>query len=178
MSTTDARPGDRLQPPAAPSVVADALLRWAHREGATAHALVRLRGVRHDQHPDPAGLRVAVVASQLRDNPPGYDILGDFDGLANAVSSHLIGPAIDRAAISWYAHHGPFSSYDPTGPDTLTRVTLSWDGTRYLRPGLDDEQLLTPAETAACVEQLGLVPVEQVLAAQRWDLPGPRRPGL
>lgn len=188
MSTTDARtgPGPAAAPP---SVVLDALLAWPHRDGAAVHALIRVRGTLDPDRPGPerpdpgssgphlgpGALRWTVVASQLRDNPPGYDILGDLAGLATAVCAQLIGPAIDRAQIDWYAHHGQFSSYDPTGPQTLTRVPLRWDGTIYLPHALVDEQLLDPAATDEALTAWSLDPVDEVLTAQHWALPDPRR---
>lgn len=171
MSTTDTRSVGPTRPePLAPSVVLDALLTWDHRDGAPVRALIRVRGL----ETQPGALQVTVVASQLRDNPPGLDVLADVAGLANAVCNRLIGPAVDRSAIAWYAHHGSFSSYDPTGPDTLTRVHPRWDGATFHAPDLDDEQLLDTEHADALTQALALSAVDEVLAAQHWSVPGPR----
>jgi hypothetical protein len=86
-------------------------------------------------------------------------------------------------AVTWYAHHGEFSTYDDAGPATLTRIDLRWDGQRYV----DDvraHHLLSPEETAEFTRNLLLEPVEQVLANWSWEgltptsLPQPRRGGL
>lgn len=69
----------------------------------------------------------AIVLSELAQNPDSLGISGDFPAAAAAAWA-LLAPhhaGISPAGTAWYAHHGPFSSYDPTGPETLTEVTLS-----------------------------------------------------
>lgn len=60
----------------------------------------------------------------VRDNPDSLGISGDFPAAATAawavLAPHPRGGS--PAQTSWYAHHGSFSSYDPTGPETLTKA--------------------------------------------------------
>jgi hypothetical protein len=65
--------------------------------------------------------------------------------------------------VAWIAHHGPFSSYDPAGPETITEIALAFDGQRYHDDG-SRHRLLTDMEVSQQVVPLELWPVEQVLA--------------
>lgn len=171
MSATDPQPepgtalGAAAQRSVAEAVVlrvaTDSILHWRHRHGELAACLVRVRG---DRRSPGAGWRVAVVVSELANNPPRHLILSDFAGLAAAAITELLPAAVTPDEITWYAHHGPFSSYDPTGPETLTRVELAHDGQHFGPPDRDAQHRLTPAQHASCVAQLGLAPAEQVLA--------------
>ena len=163
-------------PPRSPALqlVSDAILTWRHRRGGEVVSLARLRGIR-DPH-SPGGLLIAVVVSELRDQPRGHHVLSDFAGVAHAVHAQLLPPAADPAAVTWFAHHGQFSTRDPAGPPTLTRVAMSWDGHRYTPPGSADQTLLDPHEAATASKDLYLQPVEELLAALPWDIPTQRHP--
>jgi hypothetical protein len=152
-----------------------AMLTWQHRRGRPARCLIRLRTIRGPH--DSPGLSTAAIVSELRDNPRGYEIGSDFAGLANTALPQLIPPMCPPEAVVWYAHHGPFSSYDPTGPETLTRVALAWDGERYLEPTDDDHRLLSPKQFRDYTALLHLEPVEDLLASRVWEtspVPAPR----
>jgi hypothetical protein len=110
------------------------------------------------------------VVSELRNNPRGREITSDFAGLATTALTELIPPACPPETITWYAHHGPFSTYDHTDePETLTRIDLRWDGQRYLDPDPTDHHLLPPGHADEVSSLLRLEPVEQVLAAWSWQ---------
>ncbi|MFJ3861822.1 hypothetical protein ACIPRL_37110 [Streptomyces sp. NPDC090085] len=64
--------------------------------------------------------------------------------------------------MSWFAHHGPFSSYDPTGPETLTSVTLAFDGTRF-DGGLTGHSFLEAVAAARLLHPWQLPAVDDVL---------------
>jgi hypothetical protein len=166
--------------PASPPIVAatSAILSWEHKRGGTAHCLIRLRTIPTSAGATGGGLATVAVASELRDNRRGRD----FARLAEVVLAQLIPPMCPPDAVTWYAHHGEFSSYDDAGPETLTRIDLRWDGQRYV----DDvraHHLLTPNQAAEFTENLHLEPVEQVLEKWSWEgltptpLPQPRRGG-
>lgn len=151
----------------------DAILTWRHRRGENASCLARLRGIR-----DPGrdgGLLLAGVISELRDQPRGHHILSDFAGVANTVLAQMLPPAAEPAAVVWYAHHGQFSTYDPAGPETLTRVVMAWHLDRYQQPSPTDLHLVDPDEAAEFTTQLRLQPVDDLLGALPWDIPTPRR---
>lgn len=162
--------------PAPPGPVATAfttaLLRWAHRRGGTAHALARVRLLAPALHDPPR--HAYVVLSELRDNPAGRGITADVPGAVAATLAHLLPAGWPLAAVSWYVHHGAFSTYDVAGADTYTRLAP-----RAAGPGPDpvitddvhDHQLLPPPEAAALVAQLALRPVEEEL--RRWPTPPP-----
>ena len=103
-----------------------AMLTWQHRRGRPARCLIRLRTIRGPH--DSPGLSTAAIVSELRDNPRGYEIGSDFAGLADTALPQLIPPMCPPEAVVWYAHHGPFSSYDPTGPETPSPGS-PWPGT-------------------------------------------------
>lgn len=174
MSTTEATAGGTgTGPEASLTLLTDAILTWRHRRGQSASCLARLRGIRDPSRAE--GLLVAVVVSELRDQPRGHHVLSDFAGIANTVLDQFLPPAAAPAAITWYAHHGQFSTYDPAGPETLTRVALAWDGARYQQPGTADLQLVPAAQAREVSTQLRLQPVETLLAALPWDIPTPRQ---
>lgn len=172
MSTIE--PGGTVaEPNASLTLLTDAILAWRHRRGETAFCLARIRGTR-----DPtttSGVQLTVVISELRDQPRGHYVLDDFAGVASTALAQLLPPVAEPAAVSWYAHHGQFSTHDPAGPETLTRFTLSWESQRYAQPGWDDQQLLSDADVAAFSTRMWLQPVAQLLAALPWDIPAPRR---
>lgn len=150
-----------LPDPAAPIALhLDALLSWPHRRGGRGRALLQVRATEHPDGPT----RLWVVASQLRESPRGLDVLGDFAGLATTAAAELIGPALDRAAIGWFSHHGTFSSYDPTGPETFYEIPLRWNGGSYDPAALAaPDQRLTPDQARALTRALSLDPVEHAL---------------
>jgi hypothetical protein len=167
------------------TAVTSAIVRWTHRRGGRAHCLVRLRMFpTSDAVPpvEPTADRAergrfatTAVVSELRNNPRGREITSDFAGLAMTALSELIPTACPPETISWYAHHGPFSTYDHTDePETLTRVALRWDGQGYLSPDPTDYRLLPPGEAGEVISLLRLEPVGQVLAAWSWE--GPSAP--
>jgi hypothetical protein len=65
--------------------------------------------------------------------------------------------------VVWIAHHGPFSSSDPTGPETFTEIALTVDAQRYHDDRAGD-RLLGAQEVIRRVRPLGLKPVPEVLA--------------
>lgn len=134
------------------------VVRWAHPLGEHAHCLARLvLGA-------PTAAVVAVL-SEIASNPDELGITGDFAAAADAFLDVLRGAGreVDPTEMVWIAHHGPFSSYDPAGPETFTEVTLVYDGQRY-HDDLSRHQLLTGGEVSQRIKPLGLRPVEQVLA--------------
>lgn len=154
--------------PASVVAVTAALLRWRHRRGAQAQCLLRVRIL----HARSAGgdERVTVaVASELRGNPRGMEIGADFAGLATAACGQFLLPTLEPASVLWYAHHGEFSSYDPTGPPTMTRVPLRWDGIRYQEPPLVEHDLLDRGRYLQAVAELHLEPVAELLAGWGWS---------
>jgi hypothetical protein len=160
-----------------------AMLTWQHHRGSTAHCLIRLRTIRAATlDPDAGGLVTAAVVSKLRGNPRELTLSSDFAGLANTALARFIPPSCPPETITWYVHLGQFSSYDPAGPETLERVTLTWDPSSgsYQQPGPEDYQLLDPDEFARYTALLYLEPVDELLAAWPWDtaaVPTPRPAG-
>lgn len=144
-----------------------ALLSWEHRRGGTAHCLVRLRTLDGRDQAVGGALETLAVVSELRDNPPGRGILSDFGGVAEAVLAQLVPPASPPDAVTWYAHHGEFSTYDDAGPETLTRVDLRREGRRYV-DDVRGHHLLGWEEAAELAQLLRLEPVDQVLEAWSW----------
>ncbi|MFD4412475.1 hypothetical protein [Streptomyces sp. NPDC058475] len=106
----------------------------------------------------------AVVLSEIAQNPDALGISGDFPAAATAAWAVLAPhhPNFSPAEASWYAHHGPFSSYDPTGPETLTQVTLTYDGARF-HGGLSGHRLLPEQQTRQLIETWQLEPVHVAL---------------
>jgi hypothetical protein len=178
---------------AAPVAVSAALLGWRHRHGPLARCLVRVRVVPADQGRDQrapdarggedlggrggGGVRTVVVVSELRGNPRGCEIGSDFAGLATAALAQVLPGRVAPSAVRWYAHHGEFSSYDPAGPSTLTRVPLRWDGERYQDPPLTAHELLDPPGYARVVAALRLEPVAEVLTRWGWNVDAPNAGG-
>lgn len=134
------------------------VVRWAHPLGAQAHCLARLV-IGAPSAP------VVAVLSEIASNPDELGIAGDFAAAADAFVQVLIdaGRDVDPAGLVWFAHHGPFSSYDPAGPETFTEIALTFDG-RHYHDDLARDRLLTGVEVSRLVKPLGLRPVEQVLA--------------
>lgn len=154
-------------------LVSEAILSWPHRFGSTTSCLARLRGTR-----DPAGpdrLLLTVVLSELRGQPRGHHILSDVAGAANSARVQLVPGSVDPVAITWLVHHGPFSSVDPTDPESLTRVHLQWSVDRYSTPAWDDLERLDYDASRELLDELRLRPVNEVLMAMPWEIPQPRR---
>ncbi len=144
----------------------DAVLRWTHRAGSPVYCLARFRGLTDTGQP-PA--RMVVVLSELRGRPRGHHLMADISGAATATVEQLLPAAADPTLVDWYAQHGSFSSWDPTGPDTLTHVTLAWDGTRYQPPvNTHARRLLTTDEARELTAQLQLAPVADAIAPFGW----------
>jgi hypothetical protein len=137
--------------------VVTGLVHWRHALGCDAHCLVRM------VYPSPPHYP-AVVLSEVASNPDAYGLTSDFDSAATAASA-LLGPhaALDPNTIRWFAHHGAFSSYDLTGRETLTEVTLSYTGGRY-HGDLRGHRLLSPEEAAELLACWRLEPVPAALA--------------
>ncbi|MDN5919024.1 MAG: hypothetical protein L0I76_28680 [Pseudonocardia sp.] len=164
------RPGGiPAQPGPAPAILATgtAVLTWTHQRGVQAHALVRTRMIAATDDDGRPATATAVVISQLRSSPRGGQIGSDFPGIAEVAARLLLPAGHQQQNLSWFAHHGPFSSYDDTGPETLTRVTLHHDDHSY-RDHPADHQLLDPALTRAFLRMLQLEPVPDLLRAWPW----------
>jgi hypothetical protein len=134
------------------------VVRWAHPLSVQAHCLARLvLGA-------PAAPAVAVL-SEIASNPDELGITGDFAAAADAFVQVLTDAKreLDPAQVVWIAHHGPFSSYDPAGPETFTEVALVFDGQGY-HDDLSRHRLLSGVEVTQRIKPLALKPVEQVLA--------------
>ena len=157
------------------TLASDAILSWTHRYGSTTSCLARLRGTR-----DPAAadrLLLTVVLSELRGQPRGHYVLSDVAGAANSARAQLVPGSVDPGAITWLVHHGEFSSADPTGPESLTRVDLHWTLDRYSVPAWDEVTRLNYDNSRQLLAELRLRPVDEVLAAMPWDIPRPRQDG-
>lgn len=163
--------------PATPVIVAatGAILSWPHATAAApAHCLIRIRTLRETDT-----VTTVVVASELRDNPRGRWISGDFAGVANAVVDTLLPASVDPRSVRWYAHFGEFSTYDVAGPETVENVELDQHDGRFVEPALTRYRHLTPAQTAELSRVLHLEPVDELLASWPWDtgVPAPRTSG-
>ena len=131
---------------------------WTHALGEQAHCLARLvLGA-------PTAPVVAVL-SEIASNPDELGITGDFAAAADAFLDVLTGAGrhVSPREVAWIAHHGPFSSYDPAGPETFTEIALAFDGHHY-HDDLVGDRLLTEVEVTQQVTPLRLRPVAQVLA--------------
>ncbi|WP_298800457.1 hypothetical protein [uncultured Pseudonocardia sp.] len=164
-------------PHAGPVILAaSGTVTWTHRRGTAATALLRIRtlrtGPRTPVHP---GTATIAVASALRGNPRGHGLTADFTGLAHAALTQVIPAAVPPATITWYAHHGPFSTFDESGPETLTHIQLHWDGQRYRDPGPADQHLLSPEQVVEIMEMLQLEPAA-TLSPSSTDSTGPAGP--
>ncbi|MFE7752117.1 hypothetical protein [Streptomyces sp. NPDC057428] len=122
-----------------------ALVTWTHTLGRPAICLGRL--IMPATAPAPV-----VVLSEIAQNSDALGISGDFPAAATAAWAVLAAPHTDPGQVSWYAHHGPFSSYDPTGPETLTEVTLTHDGASF-HGDLVGHRLLSSLDTHRLLEQ-------------------------
>ncbi len=130
------------------------VVHWQHRRGGAAHCLGRLFSSESG--------RPVVILSEVRSNPEGYGITGDFAAAAEAMLRAVPAP-MDPAMVRWIAHHGDFSYPDAGGsPDTFTAVELEWDG-RY-HDDLARHRRLDPAQTAALTAQFRLEPALDVMA--------------
>lgn len=157
-----------------------AAIGWAHPVAGRARCLVRIRTAPGTPRIDDTdALAAVVVVSELRDNPRGARILSDMAGIAVAVLAALIPRSCPPQAITWYAHHGDFSTYDGEGyPETLTQVDLRWDGHRYV-DDVHDHHLLDARASAQLRTAMQLEPVPAVLASWPWAAlppPAPPRP--
>lgn len=151
----DERGGETLQ----------VLLQWEHAGGGQAHCLARA------VH----GHTTTVVLSELATNEPRWGLTTDPAGAAQAMLAHLpTAWAVDPRQVSWLLHHGEFSTTpDPSGPETLTQVALTWDehGQQYhADPRMGDQTLLGQHESQLALRQLGLASVPEVVAALGWPL--------
>ncbi|MEV4437900.1 hypothetical protein AB0K09_02605 [Streptomyces sp. NPDC049577] len=133
------------------------LVTWHHAPGVDGHCLSQLIV---PAEPGPA----VMVLSELASDPDPHGITGHFDVAATA-AFNVVQPytTINPYNTHWFAHHGPFSSYDPTGAATLTRVTLSYDGERY-HGDLAGHHLLSGRETEQLITSWGLESVPRALA--------------
>lgn len=148
--------------PAAPIAVdLSVLLHWQHRRGGQAHCLAQL-------HAAAAGPRL-VVLSELATNPDHLGLSGDVAGAADQLIPLLQRLDIPPAAVTWLLHHGPFSYYDPSGPETWTRVNPRWDGGRAV-DALEDHELVADPSTITALARIA--PVERAL--QDLATPEPR----
>ncbi|MFF9870127.1 hypothetical protein ACF1G0_32900 [Streptomyces sp. NPDC013953] len=107
----------------------------------------------------------AIVLSEIAENPTALGISSDFPAAANSAWARLapLRPGLDPAATTWYAHHGPFSSWDPTGPETLTQVALLHDHAGF-HGDLEGHQLLSAPQAQKVLESWGLEPVSAALS--------------
>ncbi|GGU44574.1 hypothetical protein [Streptomyces violascens] len=138
------------------AVVSSTYVSWRHRIGLDAVCLARL------VKPLTGVAAAAIVLSELAENPDAAGISSDFPGAADAAWAAFGADLPDPTRVSWYAHHGPFSSYDPTGPETLTEVTLDFDGTHF-SGDLAGHHLLTSEAAARLLLTGNLRPVDEVL---------------
>src|SRR5947209_10812184 len=135
------------------------LLRWSHRLGGAAHCLARLVITAPSTPP-------VAVCSEIASNPDELGIIGDFAAVADAfleVVASAVGGLDEPAGVIWVAHHGPFSSHDPTGPETLTEIALAFDGQRY-HGDLVGDRLWGGEELTGRVRPLRVQPVPGALA--------------
>lgn len=133
------------------------LVRWRHALDRDAHCLVRLV---QPASPEPP----AVILSELASNPDAYGLTSDFPAAATAALKLLLPHmALDPQGIRWFAHHGEFSTYEPTGAETLMAVTLTYSGDRY-HGDLRGQQLLSPERTAELFTSWQLEPVPTATA--------------
>ncbi|MFD3940626.1 hypothetical protein ACFWSF_38180 [Streptomyces sp. NPDC058611] len=138
------------------AVVSSTLVSWRHQLGRDAVCLAPF--VRAF-----AGTGVAIVLSEIAERTDAVGITSDFPGAASAAWA-VLGEAAgtDPSQVSWFAQHGPFSSYDPTGPETLTAVTLVFNGSRF-DGDLTGHSLLEAGGAARLVHAWQLPPVEDLL---------------
>lgn len=133
------------------------VLRWQHPLGTQAQCLARLII-------DAPSIPPVVVLSEIASNPDELGITGDFAAAADAfmgVVASAVGD-LDPAGVIWVAHHGPFSSHDPTGPETFTEIALAFDGQHY-HDDLTGDRLLDAEEVTRRIRPLELEPVPEAL---------------
>ena len=138
---------------------ASCVLRWSHRLGGAAHCLARLVIAAPSIPP-------VAVCSEIASNPDELGIIGDFAAVADAfveVVASAVGGLDEPAGVIWVAHHGPFSSHDPAGPETFTEIALAFDGQRY-HDDLVGDRLWGAEEVTRRVRPLRLKPVCEALA--------------
>ncbi|GAA4995433.1 hypothetical protein GCM10025792_52020 [Pseudonocardia tropica] len=145
----------------------DALVDWPHAYGSTTRVLVRVRA-----QTDTSELRSAAVISELLDNPRGHYLLSDFAGAVNEIAASVLPASVPPQQLEWYAHHGSFSTVDPAGPESFTRVTLTWEEGSACPPSWEAMELLPHAETPAMNLRLALSPVQEVLRDRGWPTSG------
>jgi len=148
------------------AVMSSAVLRWTHCRGGPAHCLARARVL--DAGPDHRLVHAIVVLSEVRDNPRGRWITADVPGVVMAARAALLPASCAPAAVTWFVHHGQFSTYDPAGPETLTRLAPRWDG-QFYTDDVHDHVLLDSSLAAGLLAMLGLPPVEHELRG--WPAP-------
>lgn len=147
-----------LRDETAQAVVHTTLVSWQHALGRDGVCLARLV-----QPSD--GTTAAIVLSEVAQNPDALGITSDFPGAATAAWTILAEQPAGVAPThpTWFAHHGPFSSYDPTGPETLTEVTLSHDGAHF-EGDLTGHRLLEKTSADELFAAWRLEPVDEALA--------------
>jgi hypothetical protein len=133
------------------------VLHWQNRWSGPAHTLLRA-------FHDPTARETVVVVSELADNPMERGITGDFQSVADAalplLRRHL---SPDLGHIVWIAHFGDFSSYDPGGPETFTRIAVTeTDGVH--EENLHEDRRLTAQQVTELLKGRTLAPVPEVLA--------------
>src|SRR4028118_180303 len=107
------------------------ILHWLHKEGGEAHCLVRLY-IWSDTS------KALAVISELKSDPRGLDIMGDFIGVAKSLiqllGTHII---FSIENIIWVMHHGVFSYYEALNQEDFTRVDLRWNA-QFCESNLSD----------------------------------------
>jgi hypothetical protein len=79
--------------------------------------------------------RTRVFLAELRDWPE-RNLAGDVEAATAIVWQTLAGALrqpVEPGDVEWYLRHGQFSTYDLAGPETLTRVELTWQSDRWRR---------------------------------------------
>jgi len=117
---------------------------------------------------------LAVVASELRDNPRGHGLTADVPDWAGAVLGQVLPRSVAPERIRWWVRHGWYSTYDPAGPETLTELQLGWDGHRFV-DDVHRHRLVPVAQARELAARWRLEPVDVALAA--LGQPAPRRFG-
>jgi len=139
------------------------ILPWLHKEGGEAHCLVRLYILSDTS-------KALAVISELKSNPRGLDIMGDFIGIAKSLmqllETHI---KFSRENIIWVMHHGGFSYYEALNQEDFTRVDLRWKA-QFCESNLSDRHLLNKAEYRAIFDGIELEPIEEVLKELDWTL--------
>lgn len=164
MITGNHRAVDHVQPGSARMQLrSDALLEWEHRHGGVMTSLVRVRQLTKQD----SGSMTYVVVSELWLRSRKRYVLSDAAGAAQAVTEQLLPRSVSPALAAWYVHHGQFSTPDPSGPESLTRLDLDWTGPYPQLTSWDQRSLVGPTEAASLHERLDLQPVSDVLHGLR-----------